>query len=809
MKINKVECEQFAGVRDKEIRLEDGMNIILGANESGKSTMVDLIYHLLFKNIRLDGRTDGEFAALYFPKKVSGPQGDVIDGVLKFETANGKYRLAKEWEKGNGSCKLTLPDGTIIKSQEEIDKIIHEELGFGAGVFNELVFASQKRQQNAIESILKELPAKATKASEKLNTARADIMSTLNTAILESGGVAIDRLESQLKSMLEAYAEKWDFEADCPEGGSKRGIENKWSCATTKDADMGKKSIILRAYYDMKEIEALQSRVLAAEKKVEEFKADIKLIKEEKRDVEEQKKRFQNYRSVLGQISLLGKQLISLRSSRAEQKRALEMWPSLEENISYAAELKAKSELARVHDMFMRAFKLQEEYEHSLSQLSGLMAVEQEDVDKVQKLQRQQIKLEGQIAGLNLMARITRLGDTDIKVTSAVNGQTIPVEGDELIIREAVEINLPGIMKMQLMPQGIDLDTVKHKLEEIDGQLSLILGKYKANNLEELMNKASEYSQLRLKVSSLMTSLRSQLGDMTWEELKMANEQVPEDILPEAELKKEITALCGVKSIDSYIGGMETSLEQYQQRYGTMDKLKASLALLDEEIAQSESKLNSMAELPIEYKSIDNPDKYDESLDAKLEELDTKLVSLNDSLRAAEIELGDRSAEEYVEELTKAVANLDDKKAAYGHWKHIYEVFTELKETLKSNPVQDIEERFGEYLSLISDGGVSLVSIDEQMNVKLSSGSRALNYDILSEGTKDTIALAFRLAMLEHIYPQGGGMAVFDDPFTDMDPQRVKQSCRLLEKYAENNQVIFITCDDKYRKLMSGNVIEM
>lgn len=809
MKINKVECEQFAGVHDKEISLQDGMNIILGANESGKSTIVDLIYHLLFKNTRLDGRTDGEFAALYFPKKTSGPQGDVIDGVLKFETANGKYRLAKEWEKGNGSCKLTLPDGTIIKSQEEIDKVIHEELGFGAGVFNELVFASQKRQQNAIESILKELPARATKASERLNTARADIMSTLNTAILEAGGVAIDRLESQLKSMLEAYTEKWDFEADCPEGGAKRGIENKWSCATTRDADMGKKSIILRAYYNMKEIEAQQSRVLAAEKKVEEFKADIKLIKIEKRDVEEQKRRFQDYRSVLGQISLLGKQLISLRSSRAEWEQALEMWPHLEDNISYATELKAKSELARVHDMFMRALKLQQEYERSLRQLSGLMAVEQEDLDRVQKLQRQQIKLEGQIAGLNLMARITRLGDTDIKVTSAISGQTIPVRGEELLIREAVEINLPGIMKMQLMPQGIDLDTVKHMLEEINGQIRGILNKYKADTPEELINRASEYSQLKLKVSGLMTSLRGQLGDMTWEEVKMANEQVPEDIPPEAELKREIAALCGVKSIDSYIGGMEAALEQYQQRYTTMDKLRASLVLLDEEIAQSESKLNAMAEVPMEYKSIDNPDKYNEAFEDRLEELETKLVSLNDSLRAAEIELGDRSAEEYVEELAKAKADLEDKKAAYGHWQHIYEVFRELKETSRSNPVQDIEERFGKYLSLISDGGVSLVSIDDKLNVKLSSGNRALTYDILSEGTKDTIALAFRLAMLEHIYPQGGGMAVFDDPFTDMDPQRVKQSCRLLEKYAENNQVIFITCDDKYRKLMSGNVVEM
>ena len=102
-----------------------------------------------------------------------------------------------------------------------------------------------------------------------------------------------------------------------------------------------------------------------------------------------------------------------------------------------------------------------------------------------------------------------------------------------------------------------------------------------------------------------------------------------------------------------------------------------------------------------------------------------------------------------------------------------------------------------------------LNSIDDQMLVQLASGSNALTYNTLSDGTKDTISLAFRLAMLEHLYPEGDGLAVFDDPFTDMDVKRVEQSCKLIQKFAENNQVIFTTCDDKYTKYMTGNVITM
>ena len=63
--------------------------------------------------------------------------------------------------------------------------------------------------------------------------------------------------------------------------------------------------------------------------------------------------------------------------------------------------------------------------------------------------------------------------------------------------------------------------------------------------------------------------------------------------------------------------------------------------------------------------------------------------------------------------------------------------------------------------------------------------------------------------MLEHLYPQGGAVAVFDDPFTDMDPSRTRQACALLQHFARNNQVLFITCDEKYLTLLSGKELSL
>ena len=125
------------------------------------------------------------------------------------------------------------------------------------------------------------------------------------------------------------------------------------------------------------------------------------------------------------------------------------------------------------------------------------------------------------------------------------------------------------------------------------------------------------------------------------------------------------------------------------------------------------------------------------------------------------------------------------------------------------NPMTDLEAAFRRNLSELSGDRLRAAEMDERLKTQIVSGGHPLNAEILSEGTKDTVSLAFRLAVLEHLYPDGGCVAVFDDPFTDMDPQRTAAACRLLSKFAEHNQVIFVTCDEKYKPMLHGHLLEM
>jgi exonuclease SbcC len=57
MIIKEYRCRRFAGIKDKSLEFRGGLNVLLGNNESGKSTLIEGIHAAIFKSTKYDRRS--------------------------------------------------------------------------------------------------------------------------------------------------------------------------------------------------------------------------------------------------------------------------------------------------------------------------------------------------------------------------------------------------------------------------------------------------------------------------------------------------------------------------------------------------------------------------------------------------------------------------------------------------------------------------------------------------------------------------------------------------------------------------------
>ena len=92
--------------------------------------------------------------------------------------------------------------------------------------------------------------------------------------------------------------------------------------------------------------------------------------------------------------------------------------------------------------------------------------------------------------------------------------------------------------------------------------------------------------------------------------------------------------------------------------------------------------------------------------------------------------------------------------------------------------------------------------------VSLSDADGAsLGWDQLSAGTRDTLALALRLAMAGYFLGDEDGFLLLDDPLVDMDPDRQKAAAAALKSFAATRQLIVFTCHPSTAALLGAKPI--
>jgi len=401
-----VRLHPFGGTADRTCTLHDGINVVEGPNEFGKSTLSNALWHALFTPSNQPPAALRNTMGRWYPK----PDGDHARVTLEFEANGHIWTLQKTW--GAGAASSLLADGAAsIADPAKVQAQLHTLLKRNEATWRHVLFTSQAQLAATIE----QLRAHSGKVD--------DVQSLLAGPAAIPGDISPDKLTSALEARISQHFGRWDIGSNGPEKG--RGIDNPWANG---------KGPLVEAWYAMESVRRRLDDVIQHEQKVDDINAKIHRIDGEMSADEEFIRSGRGLRDGLGKRAGLDERCQRLSGELQALKEIMTAWPgasqviqgkqtelanvtqdleSLETELRNAKKRSQADQLRAAHGRLTQA---KDAWKQAADRLAESKSVSPELLAELKRLEPEIEKLRIQIAAQKLTAKLESTASLSLQV---------------------------------------------------------------------------------------------------------------------------------------------------------------------------------------------------------------------------------------------------------------------------------------------------------------------------------------------------------------------------------------------------------
>ncbi|MFW6283251.1 MAG: ATP-binding protein [Minisyncoccales bacterium] len=810
MRLKKFKTEVFAGISDQNISFNDGLNVILGPNEAGKSTIIHAIFSTLFKDpkIRLNRKEDINFHERFMPY----PEGDYVHGCLQMEIADNEYKIEKRWSRENPRAYLELPDGQRIENINKINAYQKEILLYGKSTYNNIVFTKQNEIKNTIKRI----------AGSKEVT--STVFNFLRRAVMELDGVSLEKLNSKIDEELNNLLKKWDFAENRPVNPD-RDVNYPYQ--------QGYGSIY-EAYINKEKARIKMEKTKEIEKKFEQVSSEVKDLQDKKQKLDQEIEELAELEDDIFRRGQLQPEISSIKDKIENLKEVNKKWPVLENNFNqdkkelnkYREKLqnlkqeKSKARKLKKRNVIKNKIKKVEEIKVSMEKLNQektkLGEVSRKDVKELTELKSKISSTEASLKAARLSGKINFSSSDEITITRGINKKEI-INTDQRFKAEGyIRIESENI-DIEITSEEIDFEKLKTEYNQAHQKFESLLEKLDVKNVEQARMKLNKINEINNEIRNKKKRIEEVLEGKPYNQIKdeLNNYNIDQEKVREVEeIEREMEKLKEEK-IDELKVNIKTAsekLKNWKNKFENHDKLFDKLIELRSDLKEKSEILNELAEVPDDFNSPSEFKTHLSQLRKKKQKLDNMLSNRKTEMWEIKNKLPDNSYEElrtiYQEEKNKFKKLISKAEKIL----KIKQIFQNKLDEIDQNSFKPLVDSFNKYLSILTGEKYQVGEFDENFAIKVEDQSHKkipADINLLSYGTYDGVALALRFALLDNLFDNRPGFIILDDCLVNLDPDRTKKAIELINKFREKYQIIFTTCNPVTAEKLGGNIISL